>query len=106
MYLAKKISYVIFLYYLIIVFTCLSNCSLGQNLVNVPKISAYVTDQTGTLADQERQNLENKLQKLEETKGSQVIILIIPSTYPEDIEQFGIRVADTLKIGRKGIDDG
>jgi len=78
----------------------------GQDLVHVPDISSYVTDQTGTLDQQEKQILENKLQNLEETKGSQIIVLIITSTYPEEIEQFGIRVADTLRIGRKGIDDG
>jgi uncharacterized protein len=78
----------------------------GQDLVNVPKISSYVTDQTGTLGSQETQALESKLQNLEESKGSQIIVLLIPSTYPEEIEQFGIRVADTLRIGREGIDDG
>jgi uncharacterized protein len=78
----------------------------GQDLVYVPDINSYVTDQTGTLDQLEKQTLENKLQNLEETKGSQIIILLIPSTYPEEIEQFGIRVADTLRIGRKGIDDG
>lgn len=82
------------------------NLTLGQNLVNVPQVKGFVTDQTGTLNQQEIQTLENKLYNLQETKGSQIIVLLIPSTSPEEIEQFGIRVADTLKIGREGIDDG
>ena len=80
--------------------------TFGQDLVNVPQIENYVTDLTGTLDPQEKTSLENKLKNFEETKGSQIIVLLIPSTYPEEIEQFGIRVADTLKIGREGIDDG
>jgi len=82
------------------------NPAIGQNLVNVPQIKGFVTDQTGTMNQQEVQALENKLQNLQEAKGSQIIVLVIPSTFPEEIEQFGIRVADTLKIGREGIDDG
>ena len=84
----------------------LQNPVAGQDLVNVPQISGYVTDQTGTLNGQEIQTLENKLQNLQEVKGGQIIVMVIQSTYPEEIEQFGIRVADTLKIGREGIDDG
>jgi uncharacterized protein len=91
---------------LIFVISGISFSLTGQDLVPVPKISTYVTDQTGTLGSQESQSLESKLQNLEETKGSQIIVLLISSTYPEEIEQFGIRVADTLKIGREGIDDG
>ena len=90
------------LYYFLFV----QNLTIGQNLVNVPQIKGYVTDQTGTMNPQEIQALENKLQNLQEAKGSQIIVLVIPSTAPEEIEQFGIRVADTLKIGREGIDDG
>jgi len=103
----KKMSYKSFLnLVLILVFSGIYASSIGQDLVHVPEISTYVTDQTGTLDAQESQTLESKLQNLEETRGSQIIVLLIPSTYPEEIEQFGIRVADTLKIGRKGIDDG
>lgn len=93
-------------YILIILIGGLFHKSLAQDLVPVPKITAYVTDQTGTLTTQEIQVLENKLEDLENVKGSQIIVLVMPSTYPEEIEQFGIRAADTLRIGRQGIDDG
>jgi uncharacterized protein len=104
--LIKKSSPKLFLFFIIIALVGIYITSLGQDLVHVPDISGYVTDETGTLDQQEARTLETKLQNLEETKGSQIIILLIPSTYPEEIEQFGIRVADTLKIGREGIDDG
>ena len=80
--------------------------AVGQDMVHVPDIESYVTDLTGTLDSQEKTSLESKLKNFEDIKGTQIIILLIPSTDPEEIEPFGIRVADTLKIGREGIDDG
>ncbi len=50
--------------------------------------------------------IEAKLKTLEEKKGSQLAVLIVPSTQPEEIEQYGIRVAEAWKLGRKGVDDG
>ncbi len=67
---------------------------------------ARVTDLTGTLAEPQRAALDAKLAALEERKGSQIAVLLLPSTAPEEIEQFGIRLADAWKLGRKGVDDG
>jgi len=74
--------------------------------VPVPPASARVTDLTGTLSGQAVNRLESKLAAFEASKGSQIVVLIVPTTDPEDIEQFGIRVFDAWKPGRKGIDDG
>ncbi len=72
----------------------------------VPALSARVTDQTGTLGIEQRSALEQKLAAFEAKKGSQVAVLIVPTTQPEAIEQFSIRVVDAWKLGRKGVDDG
>ncbi|MGZ8162706.1 MAG: TPM domain-containing protein [Methylobacter sp.] len=74
--------------------------------VAVPDLSRRVTDLTGTLTTEQAKALESKLASFEAAKGSQIAVLIIPTTQPEDIAQFGIRVADAWKIGRKNIDDG
>lgn len=74
--------------------------------VEIPELSHRVTDLTGTLSNQQAAALENGLAAFEAQKGSQIAILIVPSTQPEDIAQFGIRVAEAWKIGRKNIDDG
>jgi uncharacterized protein len=79
-------------------------CALAQ--VPVPKLSARVTDLTGTLTQQQRVSLEERLAAFEARKGSQIAVLIVPTTQPEAIEQFSIRVAEQWKIGRKGVDDG
>lgn len=74
--------------------------------VAVPELSRRVTDLTATLSAGQVAALENKLAAFETQKGSQIAVLIVPTTQPEDIAQFGIRVADQWKIGRKKIDDG
>ena len=74
--------------------------------VAVPELSRRVTDLTATLSAGQVAALENKLAAFEAQKGSQIAVLIIPTTQPEDIAQYGIRVADQWKIGREKIDDG
>jgi len=74
--------------------------------VAVPTLTGRVVDQTGTLSAGDIDALTQKLKDLETRKGSQVAVLIVPTTQPETIEQFSIRVAEAWKIGRKKIDDG
>ncbi|MDE2305518.1 MAG: YgcG family protein [Gammaproteobacteria bacterium] len=74
--------------------------------VPVPPLTGWVVDLTGTLSGATVARLENSLAALEAKKGSQIAVLMVPTTQPEDIEQFGIRVAEAWKLGRKGVDDG
>jgi uncharacterized protein len=74
--------------------------------VAVPPLAARVTDLTGTLSGGAVARIEAKLAALEAKKGSQLAVLIVPTTQPEEIEQYGIRVAEAWKLGRKGVDDG
>jgi len=74
--------------------------------VAVPPLSGRVVDQTGTLSSGDIAALTQTLKDLETRKGSQVAVLIVPTTQPETIEQYSIRVAEAWKIGRKKIDDG
>jgi uncharacterized protein len=77
-----------------------------QAEVAVPPLKAAVTDLTGTLTAQQSADLDARLKAWAQQKGSQVAVLIVPTTKPETIEQFSIRVAEAWKIGRKGSDDG
>jgi uncharacterized protein len=74
--------------------------------VAIPPLKSHVTDLTGTLSPAEAAQLERKLVDFEAKKGSQIAVLIVPTTQPETIEQYSIRVADAWKLGRKGVDDG
>jgi uncharacterized protein len=78
----------------------------GWAQVAVPPLSGRVVDQTGTLSSEEIALLTKKLGNFEIIKGSQIAVLIVPTTAPEEIEQYSIRVAEAWKIGRKKVDDG
>src|ERR1700745_2587003 len=80
--------------------------SMAAADVGVPPLTARVVDQTGTLTPDQIANLEQKLKDFEARKGSQIAVLIVPTTQPEDIAQYSIRVVEQWKLGRKGIDDG
>ena len=83
---------------------CLPQLTQAQQAV--PNLSARVIDQTGTLSSSEVASLDQVLSAFEKRKGSQLAVLIVKTTAPESIEQYGIRVADQWKLGRKKIDDG
>jgi uncharacterized protein len=78
----------------------------AQALQPVPKLEARVTDVTGTLTAGQQAELEQKLADFEARKGAQIAVLLVPTTQPEEIEQYSIRVADAWKLGRKKVDDG
>lgn len=72
----------------------------------VPKLTRHVTDLTGTLTPEQLSQLDTRLADLEKSKGSQVVVLMVPTTQPEDLEGYSLRVAETNKVGREGPDDG
>jgi uncharacterized protein len=74
--------------------------------VAIPALTAQVTDTIGLLDATQKATLETSLRDYAARTGSQIGILLISSTAPEAIEQYGIRVAEAWKLGRKGIDDG
>lgn len=78
----------------------------AQDVLPVPPLSGRVIDQTGTLTPAQSQALSAKLEAIETQRGAQVVVLIVPTTQPEDIAAYGQRVADTWKIGRRDVGDG
>lgn len=80
--------------------------TVGQTLLQVPELSSRVIDNTGTLSAAERSLLEEKLAELESASGSQVVVLMVNTTAPEDIAAFANRVGNTWKIGRREVGDG
>jgi uncharacterized protein len=78
----------------------------SSGLAPIPALKARVTDETNTLSATDRQSLEAKLADWEQRSGNQLVVLIVPSTRPEPIESYSIRVAEAWKIGRKGQDNG
>lgn len=83
-----------------------SGAAPAQDLVPVPPLSGRVVDTTATLTPQQAQALSSKLEAIETQRGAQVVVLIVPTTAPEDIAAFTQRAGDRYKIGRRGIGDG
>jgi len=78
----------------------------AQDVLPVPALSGRVIDQTATLSPAQSQALSDKLAALEQQAGSQVVVLMVPTTAPEDIAAYAQRVADQWKIGRRDVGDG
>ena len=74
--------------------------------VAVPPLTGRVVDQTATLTPDQAATLENTLKAFEDRKGSQIAVLILPTTQPETIDQYSLRVVEQWKLGRKKVDDG
>jgi uncharacterized protein len=79
---------------------------LAFALVEVPAFTGHVVDLTQTLSASQQSALASKLANFQREKGSQVAVLLVPTTQPEAIEQYAIRVVDQWKVGRQDIDDG
>ena len=84
----------------------LSPAAWSQGVQAIPSLTAHVIDNTGTLDAAQRQALESKLTVFEQKRGAQVVVLIVPTTLPEDIAAYAQRVGDNWKIGRHNIGDG
>ena len=80
--------------------------AFAQDVQAVPALSARVIDTTGTLDGAQKAALDARLAALESEKGAQVVVLLVPSTAPEDIASYANRVANTWKIGRRDVGDG
>src|SRR3954464_15799427 len=72
----------------------------------LPPVTSRVTDVTGTLTAAQRTALEERLGAFEAKKGSQIAVVLVPTTDPETIEEYAFRLAEQVKPGRKRVDDG
>ena len=97
---AKKMSRA-----LLLAFTLFGSL-LAAAQVPVPALTGHVIDQSGTLSAEQKSSLEQTLTVFEARKGSQLAVLMISSSAPEEIEQYALRVAEQWKLGRKKVDDG
>ena len=83
-----------------------STLALAQPVLPVPPLSGRVVDQTATLTPPQAAALNAKLEAIEQKNGAQVVVLMVPTTLPEDIASFAERVGEQWKIGRKVEGDG
>ena len=91
---------------LVLVLVLVLACVAPTWAADVPALTRHVTDLTGTLTAQQVEALDAKLVALEQRKGTQLVVLMVPTTGDQDIESYSLAVAEANKIGRKGTDDG
>jgi uncharacterized protein len=91
---------------LLCMLACCAALALAQDVLPVPALTGRVIDQSGTLKPDQVAALSAKLQSIEERRGTQIVVLMVPSTLPEDIAAYAQRVADSWKIGRRDVGDG
>ena len=85
---------------------CVALTAWGQGVQAVPALTGHVMDSTNTLSPAQLSALEAKLSTFEQSRGAQVVMLMFPTTQPEDIAAYAQRIGDSWKIGRKSIGDG
>jgi uncharacterized protein len=92
----------------IVLLLLLLACALAQaqQLAPIPALDSPVIDTTGTLDAATKQALEAQALALQQRKGSQLQVLMVPTVQPEDIAQYAVRAFEQWKPGRKGVDDG
>lgn len=78
----------------------------SAHALDIPKLQGYVNDYANMISPSAKAELENELRTFEQTDSTQIVILTIPSLEGEEIEDFGIKVGDTWKIGQAGKDNG
>lgn len=85
---------------------CMPFMAGAQQPAVIPAFTSPVVDTTGTLDAASKQQLEQQALALQQRKGAQLQVLMVPSTAPETIEQYAVRAFESFKLGRKGVDDG
>ncbi len=84
----------------------LATAAFAQAPAPIPALDSPVVDTTGTLDATARAALEAQARALQQRKGSQLQVLMVASTQPEDIDSYAVRAFEQFKLGRKGVDDG
>ena len=101
-----KVSFFLRAVLLAVWLPCVALTAWAQGVQAVPALTGHVMDSTGTLTPMQLSALETKLGNFEQSRGAQVVMLIVPTTQPEDIAAYAQRIGDSWKIGRKSIGDG
>jgi uncharacterized protein len=78
----------------------------AQAVLPLPELRSRVIDQTGTLDPTQQASLESRLASFEAQRGTQIVVVLVPTTQPEDIADYTQRLGDAWKIGRQDVGDG
>lgn len=78
----------------------------ADNLQPIPELTGPVVDQAQMMSPEAREQLDQQLRQYSREKGSQVVVLTVNTTAPEDVFSYGVRVVQAWKLGRAKEQDG
>jgi uncharacterized membrane protein YgcG len=79
----------------------LGGLAWAQDLRPVPPLTERVIDQTGTLSSADSARLIDKLAAFERDAGPQIVVLMVPTTQPEDIASYAQRETRSMSARTK-----
>jgi uncharacterized protein len=71
-----------------------------------PPPERRVNDYAGVLSEADRSRLEQKLMSREGSSTNQIVVAIFKSLEGESLEDFSVRLAQSWRVGQKGLDNG
>ncbi|MCL1981420.1 MAG: TPM domain-containing protein [Proteobacteria bacterium] len=84
----------------------LGSPSAPAQALEVPPLAGRVNDTAHLLSSATIRLLDQSLAELERSDSTQIVVLTIPSLEGEVLERYSLQVAETWKIGQKGLDNG
>ena len=84
----------------------LAAAASAQPLAPIPPLTGPVVDRAGLLSPSQAARLDALARELQSRTGAQIAVLTVESTAPEEIFDYGLRVAETWKLGSREKDDG
>ena len=72
----------------------------------IPHLTTYATDLSGTLTQAQLESLNQKLSAFDRSTSTQVVVLVVPTVGNGSVEDIAIRVAEANGIGQKGKNNG
>ena len=84
--------------------TQLATGSPVQGVV-LPEATNYAVDNAGVLTASELSDLNTRLSSIN-ASTTQIAVLLVKSTSPLSIDEYGIKLAEKWKVGMKGVNNG
>jgi uncharacterized protein len=84
----------------------LAAAASAQPLAPIPPLSGPVVDRAGLLSPSQSGRIDTLARELQSKTGAQLAVLTVESTAPEEIFDYGMRVAESWKLGSREKDDG
>lgn len=86
--------------------SCFHVVSAQYTVPPKPSILYPVYDEAGVLSETEKQSLNDKLIKFEDSTSTEIEVIIIPSTKGEDVNFLATMFGEKWGIGKKDVDNG